>query len=137
MSAPAGMPAADAEAPITVFGIPNCDQVRKARAWLQSAGYGYRFHDFRADGLQAELLAGWLRHVPWDSLLNRRGTTWRRLPESRRLAVTDQLSATELMLAEPTLVKRPVLQQGQKTLVGFSEPLYRSFFGPPSGATRS
>ena len=137
MSKPAPLLAAEASAPITVFGIPNCDQVRKARAWLQAAGYGYRFHDFRVDGLQAELLATWLRHVPWDSLLNRRGTTWRRLDESRRAAVTDQLSATELMLAEPTLVKRPVLQQGQKTLVGFSEPLYRSFFGPNDHTPRT
>lgn len=122
---------------ITVFGIPNCDQVRKARAWLQAAGVEYRFHDFRAQGLSPDLLAEWLRHVPWDSLLNRRGTTWRRLEESRRQSVTDQLSASELMLAEPTLVKRPVLQQGQKMLVGFSEPLYRSFFGSPDGAARS
>ena len=137
MSKPAGAPVADAQPPITVFGIPNCDQVRKARAWLQSAGYQYRFHDFRADGLQAELLANWLRHVPWDSLLNSRGTTWRRLPESKRLAVTDQLSAVELMLSEPTLVKRPVLQQGQKTLVGFSEPLYRAFFGPQDSEPHS
>jgi len=127
----------DIDAPITVFGIQNCDQVRKARAWLQAAGYSYRFHDFRVDGLQPDLLAGWLRHVPWDSLLNRRGTTWRKLDESRRASVTDQLSASELMLAEPTLVKRPVLQQGQKMLVGFSEPLYSAFFGPQDGASRS
>ncbi len=137
MSKPAGAPVIDAPALITVFGIPNCDQVRKARAWLQAADHQYRFHDFRVDGLQAELLGNWLRHVPWDSLLNRRGSTWRRLPESRRLAVTDQLSAAELMLLEPTLVKRPVLQQGQKTLVGFSEPLYRAFFGPQVGEPRS
>jgi len=132
-----GTAAGVGDAPITVFGIQNCDQVRRARAWLQAAGRPYRFHDFRVDGLQPELLAGWLRHVPWDSLLNRRGTTWRKLDESRRAAVTDQLSASELMLAEPTLVKRPVLQQGQKTLVGFSEPLYSAFFGPQDGASRS
>ncbi len=113
-----------------VFGIPNCDQVRKARAWLQAAGVAYRFHDFRADGLLPEQLAAWMRHVPWDSLVNRRGTTWRRIDEARRAAVTDQRSATELLLAEPTLVKRPVLQDGQRILVGFSEPLYAAFFSP-------
>ncbi|MFM8546919.1 MAG: ArsC family reductase [Betaproteobacteria bacterium] len=120
-----------------VFGISNCDQVRKARAWLQLAGVDYRFHDFRADGLDGTHLAVWMRHVPWDALLNRRGTTWRRLDEARRASVTDQRSAIELMLAEPTLVKRPVLQHGQRILVGFSEPLYAALFGPahPAPAT--
>ena len=123
------MPKAADSSPL-VFGIPNCDQVRKARAWLQSAGVAYRFHDFRVDGLQASHLAVWMRHVPWDALLNRRGTTWRRLDEARRATVTDQRSAIELMLAEPTLVKRPVLQYDQRILVGFSEPLYSALFGP-------
>jgi arsenate reductase len=120
-----------------VFGIPNCDQVRKARAWLQSAGVDYRFHDFRTEGLHAEHLAAWMKHVPWDALLNRRGTTWRRLDDARRTAVTDQRSATELMLAEPTLVRRPVLQHGSRILVGFSEPLYAAFFGPARTAIES
>lgn len=114
-----------------IYGIPNCDQVRKARAWLQAAGVAYQFHDFKIDGLQPVHLSGWMRHVPWDALLNRRGTTWRRLDETRRASVTDQRSAIELMLAEPSLVKRPVLQHGQRILVGFSEPLYAALFGPP------
>lgn len=113
-----------------VYGIPNCDQVRKARAWLQAAGVAHQFHDFRVDGLLPAHLAGWMRHVPWDALLNRRGITWRRLDAGRRASVTDQRSAIELMLAEPTLVKRPVLQHGQRILVGFSEPLYAALFGP-------
>ncbi len=122
---------------VLVFGIANCDQVRKARTWLQAAGVAYHFHDYRVDGLDAARLADWMRHVPWDALINRRGTTWRRLDDSRRAAVTDQLSATELLLEQPTLVKRPVLQHGQRLLVGFSEPLYQSFFGAPPTAARS
>ena len=111
-----------------VYGIESCDQVRKARAWLRARGVPHRFHDFRRDGLTAELLAAWLGRLPWDSLLNRRGLAWRKLDPARRQAVTDQASAAELMLADPTLVKRPVLSAGDRIVVGFSEALYQSLF---------
>jgi arsenate reductase len=114
--------------PVVVYGIDTCDQVRKARAWLRAHGVAFRFHDFRADGLDTALLARWMGHLPWDALLNRRGTTWRQLDPQRKASVVDQSSATELMLENPTLVKRPVLETGDRIVVGFSEPIYRNLF---------
>ncbi len=114
--------------PVVVYGIDTCDQVRKARAWLRAQGVAFRFHDFRANGLDAALLARWMGHLPWDALLNRRGTSWRQLDPQRKASVVDQSSATELMLANPTLVKRPVLEAGDRIVVGFSEPIYRNLF---------
>jgi arsenate reductase len=114
--------------PVVVYGIDTCDQVRKARAWLRAQGVAFRFHDFRADGLDAALLARWMGHLPWDALLNRRGTSWRQLEPQRKASVVDQSSATELMLENPTLVKRPVLEAGDRIVVGFSEPIYRNLF---------
>ena len=126
---------------IVLHGIDNCDQVRKARAWLRRHGIDHRFHDFRRDGLTRAQLKGWLSHVPWDSLLNRRGLTWRRLDAAERQSIVDQTSAMDLMLREPTVIKRPVLQSGQRLLVGFSEVLYQSWVdsvaepGPPGQGT--
>ncbi|MFT3804089.1 MAG: ArsC family reductase [Burkholderiaceae bacterium] len=110
---------------IVIHGIDNCDTVRKARSWLKDHGLPYRFHDFRKDGLTEAMLQRWLSHVPWDALLNRRGLTWRRLTPAQRDAVVDQASAIDLMLREPTIVKRPVLEAGDRLLVGFSDPLYQ------------
>jgi Spx/MgsR family transcriptional regulator len=117
---------------VVVYGIDSCDQVRKARSWLRAQGVAFRFHDFRADGLDASLLARWMGHLPWDALLNKRGLSWRQLDASRRASVVDQSSACELMLANPTLVKRPVLEAGDRIVVGFSEPIYRNLFAEPS-----
>ena len=111
-----------------VYGIDTCDQVRRARAWLRTQGVAVRFHDFRADGVDAALLARWLGHLPWDALLNMRGTTWRQLDAARRASIVDQSSAVELLLEQPTLIKRPVLEAGDKIVVGFSEPIYRNLF---------
>jgi Spx/MgsR family transcriptional regulator len=111
---------------IVVYGIDSCDQVRKARQWLRQRGIEHRFHDFRRDGLGAERLSRWLSHVPWDALVNRRGLTWRKLDPVQRASVVDQASAIELMLREPTVIKRPVLEAGDRLLVGFSEPIYAS-----------
>jgi Spx/MgsR family transcriptional regulator len=128
----AGSPSGASSGPV-IYGIANCDQVRKARAWLTSAGIAYRFHDYRLAGLESERLSIWLQRVPWDALLNRRGTTWRKLDERERLAVTDQLSAQALMLAEPRLIKRPVLEWDDRILLGFSEALYEAFFAAHRG----
>lgn len=119
---------------VVVYGIDNCDQVRKARAWLRAQGVVFRFHDFRVDGLDGSLLARWMGHLPWDALLNRRGLGWRGLDPARKSTVVDQSSAAELMLEMPTLVKRPVLEAGDRILVGFSEPLYRNLFAEPPPA---
>lgn len=117
-----------AEPELVVYGIENCDQVRKARAWLRAHGLPHRLHDFRRNGLEAARLGAWLGRVPWDSLLNRRGLTWRRLDPGRRAQITDGNSAAELMLEEPTLVKRPVIECGDRIVVGFSEAVYESLF---------
>jgi len=115
---------------VVVYGIDNCDQVRKARAWLRAQAVPFRFHDFRADGVDAALLARWMGHLPWDALLNRRGLTWRQLDATRKAGVVDQSSAVELLLESPTLIKRPVLEAGDRIVVGFSEPIYRNLFPP-------
>lgn len=111
-----------------VYGIETCDQVRKARAWLRAQRVPFRFHDFRTHGLDAQMLARWTTRLPWDALLNRRGLAWRQLDSTRRAAVVDQSSAVELMLSQPLLVKRPVLDAGDRIVVGFSEPVYRTLF---------
>lgn len=117
-----------AQPTVVVYGIDTCDQVRKARAWLRAQGVAFRFHDFLADGLDAALLSRWMGHLPWDALLNRRGLSWRQLDAARKASVVDQSSAAELMLANPTLIKRPVLEAGDRIVVGFSEPIYRNLF---------
>lgn len=113
-----------------VYGIENCDQVRKARSWLRAHGIGVRFHDFRRDGLTAAMLERWLAHLPWDALLNRRGQAWRRLDPGLRAQVVDKASALEAMLRDPLLVKRPVVEAGDRLLIGFSEAAYRAAFEP-------
>ncbi len=105
---------------VTFYGISQCDQVRKTQAWFRDKGIGYRFHDFRTDGLDRATVERWCSHLPWNSLLNRRGLTWRSLDESVRSQAVDQSSAIELMLAHPTLIKRPVIEIGDRLLLGFS-----------------
>jgi arsenate reductase (glutaredoxin) len=116
-------------APVVLYGIENCDQVRKARQWLRAQSVSHHFHDFRADGLAPATLGRWMTHLPWDSLVNRRGLTWRQMSPQQRATVVDQASATELLLSMPTLVKRPVLEAGDRIVVGFSEPVYRTLLG--------
>jgi len=105
---------------LTVYGIPNCDTVKKARAWLTGHGLAYQFHDFKKQGVPTELLPQWLAQVGEPVLLNRKGTTWRKLDEATRAAVVDGTSATALMLAQPSVIKRPVvLWPDQRITVGF------------------
>jgi arsenate reductase len=106
--------------PVAVYGITQCDQVRKTIAWLNANGVDHRFHDFRRDGLSREFLERWCSHVPWTALLNKRGQTWRAVTEERRRQIVDQSSAIELMLEQPTLVKRPVIEIADDLLLGFS-----------------
>jgi arsenate reductase len=113
---------------ITLYGIPNCDTVKKARTWLETNGVDYRFHDFRSDGITPELVSGWLQDVSWEVLVNRKGTTWRKLDDEQKNAVNDAKSATALMLASPSVIKRPVLGGAGKTAVGFSADTYRQIF---------
>lgn len=106
---------------VTVYGIPNCDTVKKARTWLAGQPLEITFHDFKKQGVPAELLPGWLAAVGWETLVNRKGTTWRKLDEATRLTVVDDASATALMLANPSVIKRPVVVWGGGAVsVGFS-----------------
>ncbi|MBI5040808.1 MAG: ArsC family reductase [Gammaproteobacteria bacterium] len=113
--------------PAKIFGIPNCDSVRKARQWLDGQGIAYAFHDFRKDGLDDKQLAAWVKQVGWETLLNRKGTTWRQLPSAQREGV-DAKQAQALMLAQPTLIKRPVLATGKHLEVGFDADRYLTLF---------
>jgi arsenate reductase len=113
---------------IQVFGITQCDQVRGARRWLKDHGLAYSFVDLKAAPPSREVLLEWLKHIPFDSLMNRRGKTWRSLPEERRRAVVDQGSAVELMLELPLVIKRPVVLWKDQIAVGFSDALYAGLF---------
>ncbi len=107
------------DAPV-LHGIPNCDTVKRARAWLGEQGVAYRFHDFKKDGVPADALARWAGAVGWEKLLNRQGTTWRKLPEADKAAVHDAGSALRLMQAQPSVIKRPVVDWGGGAVtVGF------------------
>lgn len=101
-----------------VFGIRNCDTVKKARKWLDDAGIEYQFHDFKKCGLDTETLASWEGSVGWETLVNRRGTTWRKLPEQVRDNIDAQM-AHEIMLENPSIIKRPVVERGDSISVGF------------------
>ena len=113
---------------ITLYGIPNCDTVKKARAWLNDQGVDYLFHDFKKAGVSRAMLEGWTSEVSWDALVNRRGTTWRGLPEARRDAVVDADSAMVLMMESPSVIRRPVLVASGKVHVGFSTAEYAQLF---------
>lgn len=109
---------------ITLYGIRNCDTVKKARKWLDSHTVAYGFHDLREDGLTAAMLSHWIDRLGWETLLNRRSTTWRQLDEADR-ADLDAARAQSLMLAHPTLIKRPVLVWQDDCLAGFSADRYQ------------
>lgn len=110
-----------------LYGIKNCDTVKKARRWLEANDVTFSFHDFRVDGLEQATLESWLEYVPWETLLNKRGTTWRKLEDPRKDALTQDI-AIELMLANPTLIKRPVVITENDCLVGFKEADYAAYF---------
>lgn len=106
-----------------VYGISNCDTIKKAKKWLSDNMVAYQFHDFRKDGLEAEQLEMWVEALGWEVLLNKRGTTWRKLPEEDQ-ADLDSAKATRLMLEHPAMIKRPVLVTAEEILVGFKPEEY-------------
>ena len=112
------------------YGIPNCDTVKRARVWLQDKGIDADFHDYKTAGITRERISSWLKHTDWETLLNRRGLTWRKLPEARKVAIKDAVGAIELMLEQPTVIKRPVLEYGAKLLVGFDAGSYAKLLEP-------
>lgn len=112
---------------MTLYGIKNCDTVKKALAWLSQQGIDHRFHDFRKDGLDEKMLRAWVKELGWEALLNRRGTTWRGLPENVKEHL-DDARAIALMIAHPAIIKRPVLDLGASRHVGFSAEEYNVLF---------
>jgi arsenate reductase (glutaredoxin) len=113
---------------VVLYGIPNCDTVKKARVWLDAKGLAYTFHDFKKAGINAELLEDWLAKVGWETLVNRKGTTWRNLSEDRKASVIDTKSASALMLESPSIIKRPVLAMNDRIHVGFTAETYQQLF---------
>jgi arsenate reductase (glutaredoxin) len=111
----------------TLYGIPNCDTVKKARTWLDQKGRAYAFHDYKKAGIDRATLEAWVATHGWDTVLNRAGTTFRALPEADRTDLTAE-KAVALMLAQPSMIKRPVLDLGDRTLVGFKPELYAAAF---------
>jgi arsenate reductase len=111
----------------TLYGIKNCDTVRKARKWLEAHDVDHTFHDVRADGLTKKDITAWARAVGWETLLNRRGTTWRQLSDADKESISEK-GAIDLMLAHPTLIKRPVLVHKKVTHVGFKPAEYEALF---------
>ncbi|MCE9634052.1 MAG: ArsC family reductase [Methylophilales bacterium] len=114
---------------LTLYGIPNCNTVKKARLWLQTRGVIFAFHDFKKDGVTGELLSEWLQQTSWDKLVNRAGMTWRGLSDEGKAEVFDNSSATKLMLEKPSVIKRPVLvKDGTILHLGFDEANYQKTF---------
>ena len=112
-----------------IYGIKNCDTMKKARAWLDAHGVGYTFHDYKAEGIDRGRLEDWAGTVGWETLLNRAGTTFRKLPEVDKTDI-DEKKAVELMLANPSVIKRPVLDKGGELVVGFKPEIYAKTFAP-------
>ena len=112
---------------ITIYGIKNCDTMKKARAWLDGHGVAYDFHDYKAAGIDRGRLEGWARATGWEVLLNRAGTTFRALPDKDKADLTEK-KAIALMIAQPPMIKRPVLDVGGKLLVGFKPEQYAQAF---------
>ncbi len=117
---------------VILYGIPNCDTVKKARNWLSEQQIAYDFHDFKKAGITAELIQSWLTQTDWQTLVNRKGTTWRKLTEHEQTSIQDNDTAISCMMQHPSVIKRPVLviqdQQHTNLLVGYAEENYQSAF---------
>lgn len=113
---------------LTLYGIRNCDTVKKARAWLDAAGIGYDFHDYKTQGVDRARLEGWVARVGWEVVLNRAGTTFRKLPDADKAGL-DAARAAALMCAQPSMIKRPVVEAGETLLVGFKPAEWETALG--------
>lgn len=115
---------------LTLYGIPNCDTVRKARKWLDTHGVQYDFYDYKKRGVTREKLDHWLTQISWEKLVNRSGTTWRKLPEEQKSTVKDAGSAAEILLSNNSAIKRPLIENvaGKVLTLGFSEKEYEHLF---------
>jgi arsenate reductase len=113
---------------LTMYGIKNCDTIKKARTWLESHGVDYAFHDYKAAGVDKATLESWTGQVGWETLLNRAGTTFKKLPSADKEKLTEK-KAIALMLAQPSMIKRPVVAKRGKITVGFKPEIYEKAFG--------
>jgi len=116
---------------VTVYGIKACDTMKKARTWLESHGVAYEFHDYKTAGIDRPRLESWAANVGWETLLNRAGTTFRKLPDADKQGLSEA-KAIDLMLAQPSMIKRPVLDLGDRLLVGFKPEVYGAALGAKS-----
>jgi len=112
---------------ITLYGIPNCDTMKKARKWLADNGIEYTFHDYKKLGIEKQKLDAWIKAVGWEVLLNRRGMMWRKVPDEVKASI-DEKSAIKLMMETPSIIKRPVLESGKTVTVGFKPETYEELF---------
>ncbi len=112
----------------TLYGIPNCDTVKKARVWLDQHGVAYAFHDYKKQGIDEQRLEAWVGELGWETVLNRSGTTFRALPDSAK-AELNVAKAIRLMLAQPSMIKRPILDVGDRRIAGFKPDIYAAAFG--------
>lgn len=111
-----------------LYGIANCTTVKKARAWLTEQGISFDFHDFKKTGITPSLLDAWINQIGWEPLLNRQGTTWRKLDATTQLSIVDADSAKALMLAQSSIIKRPILDKDGRIYLGFKPELYETLF---------
>ena len=114
---------------ITLYGIKNCDTIKKAKKWLNQNKIEFKFHDHRSDGINKEQLFLWCEELGWEQVLNRRGTTWRKLEDDVKTGINETL-AIELMLDQPAMIKRPILDLGERRVLGFKDALYQEEFSP-------
>lgn len=112
---------------VIIYGIPNCDTTKKAISWLQKNNIDFSFHDYKLQGISKEKLEDWCKKLGWEIIFNKRSTTWRELPEAEQLKVTGQPAAIKLMLANNSIIKRPVIEHNSKLIVGFKEADYKIF----------
>lgn len=111
-----------------LYGIPNCNTVKKARDWLAAHGKQVDFHDFKKAGVNETILRNWLKHTGWEKLINRQGTTWRQLPDVVKASIDNEEAAIALMLEKPSVIKRPVLELDGNIYLGFDEARYQTLF---------
>lgn len=114
----------------TLYGIPNCDTVKKARTWLDKNGIAYHFHDYKKEGITADRIQEWYKAFPWDKVVNKASTTWKELSDEEKAAITDGPSAIDLIVSKTSVVKRPLIEDasGKAIAIGFNEGVYATLF---------
>jgi arsenate reductase len=120
----------------TLYGIKNCDTMKKARAWLDDHGVEYTFHDYKASGIDREHLEKWCKALGWETVLNKAGTTFKKLPDADKENITER-KAIALMISQPSMIKRPMLEHGKQVLAGFKPDVYKTLFSSSEAKRRT